>query len=112
MQINKLLDKMRSTLLLAGVPKHQINVRGAKTQKLADAFDWLHNLKMGHEYCNYVLIRALLPEATWERYSLFGIDGLKEQILLTQAAKALRAKWREKRPAVFNSEKKVKHENY
>ncbi len=70
------------------------------------AYDWLHDIKISHELQEYRKVRALLPESTWENYDLFGVGGLREQLLLREAVNKLRARWRKKRPAMFNSDHK------
>lgn len=111
--IKKLLAEVKPILIQIGVPLKQIRVRKGKHQIKAcgRAFDWLHDLKISAEMAEYKGVRALLPEATWKRYDLFGIEGLREQKLLRQASQKLNARWRKKRPAMFNSDlKKVKND--
>jgi len=108
--IVKLLLELKPTLLLAEIPVKQLSVRKGNhsTKACGRAFDWLHDIKMSVELKEYKSVRALLPEATWKHYTLFEIEGLREQILLEQAAQKLRACWRKKRPAMFNSDLKKK----
>ena len=104
---NDLLDKMRSLLLIAGVPKEQIQIRSGKRHidTFIRAFDWLYYLEISLEYREMVAVWALLPEATWGHYVLFQIDGLREQELLKIAQRNLLKKWKTKRPAMFNKDR-------
>lgn len=106
--INSLLDTMRDLLIVAGVPKGQIRVREGKPQvaTLSKAFDWLHNLKISPAFEDLIKTWKLLPEATWARYKLYQIEGLKEQELLIIASKKILKLWKTKRPAVFNKDRK------
>jgi len=108
--INKLLDEVRPTLLLAGVPKECIKIKKRDKPYRIDAcnraFDWLHNLKMAYEFTDLIAARALLPEETWARYELFEIEGLREQGILVEAQRALLKKWTTKRPTMFKGHKK------
>lgn len=108
----KLLLKLKPILTKAEIPANQLRVRTGnhKIKACGRAFDWLHDIKIGIEYNEYKKIRALLPEKTWEYYVLLEIEGLQEQKLLEQAAQKLRARWRKKRPAMFNSNPKKKGE--
>ena len=103
--IKSLLFELKYTLVLAGVPEEQVRVRNTKhsTAACARAFDWLHDIKISNELAHWQDIRGLLPEATWEKYILFSFEGLREQELLIKASKALKARWRKKRPAMFNA---------
>ena len=106
--LDGLLGEMRPLLLVAGIPKAQIRVRDGRLQikTLSAAFDWLHDFKMSSEYGELVKVRKLLPEATWKRYTLYEIEGLREQKLLAAAAKKVAKKWKSKRPVVFNPNRK------
>lgn len=105
-----LLEEMRSLLIVAGVPKEQIRVRDGKLQitTLSKAFDWLHNLKMSLEFSDLVKVRGLLPEATWKRYKLYEIEGLREITLLEAASKKVAKLWKSGRPRVFNKNRKTR----
>lgn len=111
--INGLLEEMRPLLIVAGVPKGQIRVRDGRLQikTLSAAFDWLHDLRMSKEFSELVNVRKLLPEATWKRYTLYEIDGLREQKLLEVAAKKVAKKWKSKRPPVFNPNRKRRNDD-
>jgi len=106
--INGLLEEMKPMLIVAGVPKGQIRVRDGRLQikTLSAAFDWLHDFRMSEEFSELVKVRKLLPEATWKRYKLYEIDGLREQKLLEVAMKKVARKWKSKRPSVFNPNRK------
>lgn len=106
--IANLLKELKLILALAEIPIKQLRIRRSKHRidACCRAFDWLHDIKLGTEYQEYKKIRALLPEETWKYYDLFEIEGLREQKLLEQAAQKLRARWRKKRPAMFNSDLK------
>lgn len=108
--IVELLLELKPVLIKAGIPEKQLRIRRGKHRVPAcnRAFDWLHDIKLGTEYQEYKKVRALLPETTWDRYILFEIEGLREQKLHEQAAQKLRARWRRKRPAMFNSDLKKK----
>jgi hypothetical protein len=108
--INELLGQLKEPLLQAGVPEEQIRVRNTKhkVKVCSRAFDWLHDVKISPEMVTFRDVRGLLPEETWRRYKLLEIEGLREQELLAQASKALRARWRKKRPAMFNADIKRK----
>ena len=106
--LDSLLNTMRPLLIVAGVPKEQIRIRSGKLQiaTLSKAFDWLHDLKMSLEFDELISTWKLVPEKTWERYRLFGIEGLVEQQLLDIAKKKVLKKWKTGRPAVFNKDRK------
>ena len=99
---------MKPILLVAKIPKHQIRVRSGnhKIQTCANAFDWLHDLYMSDAYRQVKAIYALLPEEIWQRYKLFEIEGLREQIMLEIACKKLFKAWRTRRPQLINKDKK------
>ncbi len=105
-----LLGEMRHFLIIAGVPKEQIRVRDGKLQitTLSKAFDWLHDLKMSSEFSELVKVRSLLPEATWKRYKLYEIEGLREVYLLEAASKKVAKLWKSGRPRVFNKNRKAR----
>lgn len=107
-QIEKLLKEMETVLVLAGVPKHQIHMQsgGHKIDTCANAFDWLHDLKMSKEYSVLGYIWDLLPEEVWKRYEICGIEGMREQYLLADAKLALLKKWKKGRPRLFNRNSK------
>lgn len=111
--IRLLLNELLPTLVKAGIPDKQLRIRNGKhrTEACSRAFDWLHDIKIGVEHQEYKKVRALLPEVTWFHYELFGIEGLREQELLSEASKKLRARWRRKRPAMFNSDLKKRDRN-
>ena len=50
---------------------------------------------MVHELRDVVEIRQLLPEDQWDRYEAMEIEDLREQLLLKEALKRLRTKYRE-----------------
>ncbi len=106
--ISDLLNSMRSLLIVAGVPREQIQIRANKPQiqTIAKAFDWLHDLKMSPEYIALFKVRNLLPESMWEKYELLDIEGLREQELLKDAGKKVLKLWKTKRPTVLNKKKK------
>jgi len=110
--INSLLEEMKPLLLVAGVPEGQIRVRDGRLQikTLSAAFDWLHNFKMSDEFSELIKIRKLLPEATWRRYTLYEIDGLREQKLLEVVTKKVAKKWKSRRPSIFNPNKKRRND--
>lgn len=102
-KLTELLDGMRPVLLASGVPEKrlQINVERKKLRTLVDAYDWLHDLSMSHEFAAAVKARALVPEEVWKRYTLLGIKDLQEQQIWAKAKDALIKKWRNKRPNIF-----------
>lgn len=108
--IIKLLLELKPILLLAEIPVKQLRIRKGnhRTKACGRAFDWLHDIKISAELKEYRSVRALCPETIWKRYVLFEIEGLREQVLLEQAAQKLRARWRKKRPVMFNSNLKKK----
>lgn len=99
---------MKPFLVVSNVPKYQIRVRSGKhkTQTYAKAFDWLHDLYMSDAYHQVKYIYNLLPKEIWERYVLFEIEGLREQVMLEAACKELFKAWRKRRPQIFNKDKK------
>ncbi len=76
-----------------------------KIKTCAAAFDWLHDLFLSEEYNAVKKFYSLLPAETWRRYTLFEIEGLREQELLRNACKALWLAWRKKRPSLFNKDR-------
>lgn len=111
--IQALLDKLKAILLIAEIPEEQLRVRSGKHRinALSRAFNWLHDFSISPELEEFKSIRALLPEETWENYSLYDITDLREQYLLKQAAQRLGSRWRKKRPAMFNSDIKRKKDH-
>ncbi len=105
--INRLLDEVRPILILAGVPEKCIKIKKSKHRIDAcnRAFDWLHELKISVEFAHFKRIRALLPESTWEKYKLFKIENLREQVLLRNAGRAILRKWTRKRPTMLKGHK-------
>jgi len=103
-----LLTEMRPLLLVAGVPKCQIQIRTSKShiKTLVKAFDWLHNLYLSPEFAELKSVWGLLPEETWKRYTLYEIKDLREQELLKVAQKKVLKLWKTKRPVIFNKNKK------
>ena len=99
---------MKPLLVVAGVPKYQIRIRSGKhkIETYARAFDWLHDLYMSDAYHQVKYVYNLLPEEIWQRYKLFEIEGLCEQIMLEAACKELFKAWRSKRPQLFNKDRK------
>ncbi len=108
--LKELLNEMRPLLIVAGVPKEQIRVRDGKLQieTLSKAFDWLHNLKMSPVWSELVKVRKLLPEATWKKYKLYELEGLREIDLLDDASKKVAKLWKSGRPRVFNKNRKTR----
>lgn len=107
--IEGLLNTMRSILLVAKVPKHQINMRccAFKIDTCNRGFDWLHDLYLSSEFAKVIEIYKLLPSEIWARYKTLDIEGLAEQILLEEAGKALLKKWRKQRPNMFGRDRKT-----
>ncbi len=95
---------MRSTLTFSGVPPQQINIRKKQfiLRTYVDAFDWLHELKISAEYQEFLAVRKLLPDKTWAMYKLLRIEGLVETDLLVAACSALKKRWKNNRPPIFN----------
>jgi hypothetical protein len=102
-KLTALLDGMCPILLASGVPEKrlQINVDKKKLKTLVDAYDWLHDLSMSHEFSDAAKARALVPEVVWQRYKLLGIKDLQEQLIWDKAKDALIKRWRNKRPNIF-----------
>jgi hypothetical protein len=102
-KLTELLDGMSSILLASGVPEKrlQINVERKKLRTLVDAYDWLHDLSISHEFAAAAKARALVPEVVWKRYELMGIKDLQEQQIWGKAKDALIKRWRNKRPNIF-----------
>jgi hypothetical protein len=113
--VELLLNEMRPLLAQAGIPERQLKMPDAKpedikTERFVEIFDWLHRLKLGNEYQQVAKVRRLVPEAQWERYQLFEITGLQEQLLLEQANIKLRKAWKHNRPHFFGRKFKSKDE--
>ncbi len=98
---------MKPLLLVAGVPNKQINIRTAapKIDTLNKAFDWLHDIKISHQWETLKEAWAMLPEETWRRYKTFELEGLAEQNILKSAQKTLLSLWKTKRPYIFGTRK-------
>ena len=99
---------MRPILLVANVPKYQIRIRSGKHKigTYVKAFDWLHDLYMSDAYHQVKYVYNLLPKEIWDRYTLFEIEGLREQVMLEKACKKLFKAWRKKRLQLFNKDRK------
>jgi hypothetical protein len=102
-KLTELLDVMRPILLASGVPEKrlQINVERKKLKTLVNAYDWLHDLSMSHEFEAASKARALVSEEIWERYELLGIKDLQEQKIWAETKEALIKRWRSNRPNIF-----------
>lgn len=94
---------MRPILLVAGIPKHQLDIipKNYKTATLAKAFDWLHDIYLSNIYNDVKIIYQSVSPFTWETYDLLGIEDLTEQRLLKQKSKPLLKLWKTKRPRLF-----------
>ena len=105
MQLKKLLDEMRTVLLEVGVPAKQINIRteSPKPATLLKAFDWLHDIKISPQWDKFMYAWNLLPGKTWRQYKILEIEGLREQLILESAKKALLSLWKTKRPQIFGT---------
>ena len=110
--LQSLLDGARITLIAAGVPPLQINIRKKKFQisSYVKAYDWLHDLKLSEEYTNYVKVRALLPEETWTNYITCNYTGLAEMDMLLLAGSKLKKRWKKDRPPLFNKDRETDNE--
>jgi len=110
--ITSLLDKMRPVLLAAKIPASQVNMKSGRFRidTCSKAFDWLHDLYMSDDYKNVYNIWKLVSAETWERYKIYGIEGLKEQEIIEEYGKALLLAWRNKRPKLFGPNKVVEEE--
>lgn len=102
-KLTKLLGIVRPILLVSGVPEKRltIDVKRKKLKTLVDAYDWLHDLSMSHEFLDAVKVRALVSEEVWQRYEILEIRDLQEQILWKKAKENLLKRWRNKRPNIF-----------
>ncbi len=104
---------MRSTLTLSGIPPQQINIRKKQfiLRTYVDAFDWLHELKISPEYKEFLAVRRLLSDETWATYKLLGLTGLVETDLLAATCSALKKRWKNNRPPIFNKNREKDNEN-
>jgi len=102
-KFNNLLNEMKELLLIADIPKYQINIRynQPKTKTVLDAFDWLHDLFLSGEFKQLKYVWGLLPKKTWDQYEKLGIKELTEQKMLEDAKKAVLKKWKSKRPRLI-----------
>jgi hypothetical protein len=64
-------------------------------EEFAEAIEMLVDDILVHELRDVVEIRQLLPEDQWDRYLALEIEDLREQLLLKEALKRLRTKFRE-----------------
>lgn len=105
--LEALLSKMRPYLVGAGIKKAQVNLRKGKhkTDTVAKAFDWLHDLYMHDDYGVHMYTFDLVPQKMWARYATLGITGLAEQKLLAKSSLPVRKLWKIKRPQIFGREK-------
>lgn len=58
-------------------------------------------------YAEYCKVRELLDESKWEYYTLTGVTGLREQVMLDEARKVLRRAWQ----AAFRKKKSAPGED-
>lgn len=102
-----LLSSMRKLLVVAGIPKSQINLREGKHKidTYNKAFDWLHDLYVHPKYVHHVYVYNLVAPETWERYKTHGVTGLREQEMLRVSSKAIKILWKKKRPQLFGRDK-------
>lgn len=111
--IKALLDSLHDSLIQAGVPARQVRIAGGieyKIKQCARAYDWLHQFSMCSQLEKFRQVRALRPETVWAHYALVGVKGLREQIMLKDAGKALVLRWNVKRPRMFGPDKPPKEE--
>lgn len=110
MKLIDLLEEIKPLLIIAGVSAKQINIKNisAKVDILLDAYDWLHEIKISKEYKDIEYAWGLLPEEVWKNYETFSITGLREQMILEKARKALLKRWRTKRPRIFGTKRNEK----
>ena len=113
--IKALLDSLHDSLIQAGVPARQVRIAGGieyKIKQCARAFDWLHQFSMCPQLEKFRQVRALRPETVWQHYAHVGVTGLREQVMLKEAGKALVLRWNVKRPRMFGPDKPPKEEFY
>jgi len=106
--LESLLEKLRKTLQISGIPETQLNVsrgRRLKSQHFVTAYDWLHEFSCSDELAEFNKAFALRPPEVWIMYEAMGTEGLREQEILQAAAKALQKRWRAKRPRIFSPDK-------
>jgi hypothetical protein len=111
--IQGLLDEVRPFLIMAGVPTRRAQIAKGldyKIKQCARAFDWLHQFSLSPQFEKFKQVRALRPEDVWINYANLGITGLREQVMLKEAGKALMLRWNVKRPRMFGPDKPPKEE--
>jgi hypothetical protein len=98
---------MKPYLVAAGVPEGQIRMAcgNHKIKTCIAAFDWLHNIYMSKEYKALVFAWDLLPPIVWNRYKMFELQGMREQLILESAVGPVLKLWRDKRPRIFGKDK-------
>lgn len=103
-----LLNDLRVLLKWAEIPESQVNVATGfhyRIDHFVKAFDWLHAFSMSPAMLEFKRIFALRPLNVWENYKSIELEGLREQIMLTEAAVELKKRWKVKRPRMIGPNK-------
>lgn len=98
-EIHEILKEAKSDILVLGYKESTIEkyfervaVDNLKSDELQDVLDWAKTFR---DFWRIVFdIRRLLPEENWKRYEEFGIDDMREQVLLRDAQGPFRQCWK------------------
>ena len=86
-------------LRMSGITDKQISRQNTRMEMANEEFNEIISVMIDdifiHELRDVVEIRQLLPEDQWDRYEMMEIEELREQLLLKEALKRLRNKYRE-----------------
>jgi len=111
--VEKLLNDIRVYLDWAEIPPSQIHVADGfhyRIDHFVKAFDWLHAFSVSPPMVEFKRIFAMRPLQVWENYKSIELEGLREQVMLAEAAVELKKRWKVKRPRMFGPDKPVSEE--
>ncbi len=118
--VAKLLKQLKPHLIDSGIKETRLKMPGGaiqiiKIKKYLAIFDFINALLNGPEWAAVQKAFKLVTPERWKNYKLMSITGLREQEILLEAQKDLRAAWDGKknygkRPAFpFNRIIKIKN---
>lgn len=111
--VEGLLNEIRVYLEWADIPSSQIHVANGfhyRIDHFVRAFDWLHAFSVSPPMVEFKRVFALRPLEVWQNYKSIELEGLREQVMLEEAAVELRKRWKVKRPRMFGPDKPVSEE--
>lgn len=98
--IKKLHKDLKELIIFAGIQEIKYkallgNISKKSINHIINIYTFLIELK-NNEYKNLKIVYNHLPSHAWDMYKLKGIEHMPEQILLKEAKKKVRDRWRER----------------